>query len=281
MKAQIKKKFTKFIPKIRSRHPSHKVLRGALPLMNFKSVIRFGSPTVYHDTVANGGKRIELNTVEAINNSSNKIKMKKCFKKANVVTALWYTFRNGILFDELNEKNINIEELDFPIIAKRNFGSKNKGNTKLDSLEDFKNFIKNKPLNTFIFEKFYNFSREYRLHVFEDGCFYACRKMMKKDTPEDKKWFKNDENCVWILEQNPNFQKPDNWNEVIKESVKALKSVGLDFGAVDLRIQGQDYKAPSFIVIEINSAPSFGEITGERYKEILPKILDKKAIKQL
>ena len=28
-----------------------------------------------------------------------------------------------------------------------------------------------------------------------------------------------------------------------------------------------------FIIIEINSAPSFGEITLEKYKQILPKIL--------
>jgi type I restriction enzyme S subunit len=39
-----------------------------------------------------------------------------------------------------------------------------------------------------------NNSREYRLHVTADGCFYACRKMLKADAEE--RWYKNDSNCV-------------------------------------------------------------------------------------
>lgn len=265
-----KKKFTKFRPHIRSRHPSHNILRGKLPFFPFRSVVRFGSPTEYTDN------RVEINTTEAIKNSSNKRRMKKCFTKGDVRTALWYTFKNGTLYDEINKINTVIEQLPFPIVAKKHFGSKNKGNTKIDTLEEFKEFIKGISLNEYIFEKYYNFSREYRLHVTESGCFYTCRKMMKKDTPEEKKWFKNDQNCVWILEGNPNFEKPNNWKEVVKESVKALKSVGLDFGAVDLRIQGPEVNDPSFIVIEINSAPSFGDITAEKYAEMLPTLIQKK-----
>ena len=103
--------------------------------------------------------------------------------------------------------------------------------------------------------------------------------MLKRDTPEEKKWYRNDDNCVWILEENENFDKPVNWVRIEEESVKALKSVGLDVGAVDLRIQsatnkkGEKRENPDFIIVEINSAPSFGDITLNKYIEELPKIL--------
>ncbi len=62
----------------------------------------------------------------------------------------------------------------------------------------------------------------------------------------------------------------------------ALKSTGLDFGAVDLRVQGtvdssgKQRRAPDFIIIEINSAPSFGTVTSQKYVEHLPTLLKKK-----
>jgi D-alanine-D-alanine ligase-like ATP-grasp enzyme len=142
--------------------------------------------------------------------------------------------------------------------------------------------LEGKTLNNYIFERFYNYSREYRLHVTEDGCFYTCRKMLKSETPEEERWFRNDSNSVWVLENNPSFDKPINWNEVIEHSVKALKAVGLDIGAVDLRIQSSKHSNGDtrdycdFIVLEINSAPSFGDITAEKYAVELSRLINKK-----
>tara|TARA_R110000822_G_scaffold302649_2_gene426976 strand:+ start:25050 stop:25880 length:831 start_codon:yes stop_codon:yes gene_type:complete len=272
----MKKRITRFRPQIRSRHGTHDVLRpkGAMPLFPIRTLIRFGSTT---DLSNPGRYPIQINSVDAIKNSSNKLLMKRCFKAGNVRTAVWYTYRNGRLYDEINERTVETNDLVFPIIAKRHFGSRGQGNTKLNSLEDFNSYIAKGSLNNTLFEKFYNYAREYRLHVTAEGCFYTCRKMMKRDTPEDNKWYKNDNNCVWILEERPDFDKPYNWNEVVKESVKALNSVGLDFGAIDLRIQSnKDQKNPAFIVVEINSAPSFGAKTGEKYKVMLTKMLHKK-----
>jgi|TARA_R110000822_G_scaffold152112_4_gene291296 glutathione synthase/RimK-type ligase-like ATP-grasp enzyme len=276
-----RRKFTSFYPQILSRHPSHSCLRKVnkgLPLFKFRSVIRFGSNTTIRDTTNKGGNRVEINTIEAIANSSNKRLMKECFLRGDVRTALWYTYSGGTLLDKINNQTIQLDELIFPIIAKKIFGSRNKGNTKLDNLDAFKNYIKSNSLTNVIFEKFYNYAREYRLHVTEDGCFYTCRKMMKRDTPDEHQWYKNDANCVWILEERPDFDKPKNWDDIINESVKALKSCGLDFGAIDLRIQSnKEGSNPSFIIVEINSAPSFGTLTQEAYKIMLPKLLLKKS----
>lgn len=264
--------YTNFRPRIRSRHPSHNSLRKnkLLPLLPFKSVIRFGSTTDMKDTITNGGNRIEINTIDSVKNSSNKLLMKTCFTEFNIKTADWWKA------EDIND----INDLPYPVVTKHLFGSRGTGNKKHDNAESLLKWLENhEDLSKYIIEKFYNYTREYRLHVTKNGCFYTCRKMLKRDTPEEKKWYRNDDNCVWILEENENFDKPVNWVRIEEESVKALKSVGLDVGAVDLRIQsatnkkGEKRENPDFIIVEINSAPSFGDITLNKYIEELPKIL--------
>lgn len=280
-----------FRPVIRSRHPSHRVLRRRnpeklLPLFPFKSVVRFGSLTTIRDTISEGGNRIEINTIEAIKNSMNKFLMKECFKEGNVTTAdWWFVDAEGNLKGPDRRKNYSFEELPFPIIAKSHFGSRNRGNTKLDNYEEYNNWAnrEGRDLTRYIFERFHNYSREYRLHITERGYFYTCRKMLKEGTPDEAKWYRNDEHCVWMVEENELFDKPSNWDSIVKDSVKALKAVGLDMGAVDVKVQsattskGKVRKSPKYIIIEINSAPSFGEITQQKYVEEIPKILKHKA----
>jgi D-alanine-D-alanine ligase-like ATP-grasp enzyme len=285
-----KVKYTLFRPRIRSRHPSHNVLRGkSLPLLPFKSIVRLGSQTVFTKDVS---KRVEINSVGAIATSCNKLLMKQAFTDAKVKTADWWKITKSstgvitFLKSDNDEERFPIEDLPFPIISKSFYGSRNKGNRKHDTVEELTAWMEGKNLNNYIFEKYYNYTREYRLHVSADGCFYACRKMLKRDTPEEDKWYRNDEHCVWIMEDNDLFDRPVNWDTVVAESVKAMKAVGLDMGAVDLRIQsatkggdGTDVvtrENPDFIIVEINSAPSFGDVTEEKYKLEIPKILKRK-----
>jgi carbamoylphosphate synthase large subunit len=265
---------------LRRRNPAK-----LLPLFPFKSLVRFGSYTQLRDTVSVGGGRVEINTVEAIQNSASKLLMKTCFKENNVTTAdWWYTDKEGNLKGPDGRKNYTIDELPFPIIAKNHFGSRNQGNTKLDNHEEFTKWAdkEGRNLSRYIFEQFHNYAREYRLHVTAEGCFYTCRKMLKEGTPDQDKWYRNDEHCVWIREENALFDKPSNWDKVVKQSVKALEAVGLDIGAVDLKIQsaktakGNVRKDPKFIVIEINSAPSFGDVTTEMYVKQLPIVINNK-----
>ncbi len=272
---------SKFRCQIRSRHPSHSPLRRELPLLPFRTLIRLGSTTEVED----GLKRVELNSVQSIKNASSKYLMKECFNKLNVQTADWYKTTDGKTFGigkSNGPSNLQINELPYPIVAKSHFGSRGEGNFLLNTQAELITWLKGKTLSNYIFEKFYNYNREYRLHVNSDGCFYTCRKMLKSGTPEDESWFRNDSNSVWIVESNPSFDKPVNWDSIVEQCVLALKAVGLDFGAVDLRIQsakttkGKVRENPDFIVIEINSAPSFGEITLAKYLEVLPLMLKKK-----
>lgn len=268
---------TMFRTKVRTRHPSHSVLRSKLPMLPFPSVIRLGSTTSVPDLVTKSGKvikRIEINSPESIQNSASKFKMKDCFKRGEVKTAEFWTVK---------EVNLALENWEvFPLVAKINFGSRGRGMVKIDKIEQLRAFLKTKDLAGYYFEKFYNYNREYRIHISEDGYFYTCRKMVKSDTPEDKKWFRNDSNSVWIMENNENFDKPSNWSTIVAECVKALRAVGLDVGACDVRVQsatdgkGNKRTEVDFIIVEINSAPSFGDVTAEKYLEEIPKILKRK-----
>lgn len=276
----LKKKFTMFRPQIRSRHPSHKILRTELPLLPFRSVVRLGSTTVLNDTVENGGNRIEINKVQAIKNSANKLLMKQCFNRDGVKTADWFTKLEGVQgFINIHNDAIAYEDLPYPIVSKHIYGSRGTGNTLLNNQKELEEWLKGKTLSNYIFEKFYSYSREYRLHITKEGCFYTCRKMLKQDTPENDRWRRHDDNSVWILESNPDFDKPVNWSSIVEHSVKALNAVGLDIGAVDVKVQskldnkGNIRENPDFIIIEINSAPSFGELTAEKYIIEINKLL--------
>jgi len=175
----------KFRPMIRSRHPSHARLRTELAKLPFRSVIRLGSTTELKDAASMSGSRIELNPAEAIKNSSNKLLMKQCFTKSKVKTAEWYIYNrngNGNNFrKQFPGENDDIESegwedfseihLEYPLVAKSLFGSKGKGNTLIKSSIELDNFVESNDMNNYIFEKYCNYNKEYRLHVTKDGCF--------------------------------------------------------------------------------------------------------------
>lgn len=273
------KKITRFRPRIRSRHDTHNVLRTKLPLFPFRSVIRLGSTTEVN------GVDVEVNTTDAVRTSANKLLMKQAFTNAGVQTADWwvistgndgdYDFENPVI-----KQNVSASDMKYPLVAKHIYGSRGTGNTLLNNESELESWMQGKTLSNYIFEKFYNYSREYRLHVTADGCFYTCRKMLKTEATD--RWFRNDSNSIWVLEDNPLFDKPVNWNNIVTDCVNALNAVGLDFGAMDVKVQsrlngdGEERENPKWIILESNSAPSFGELTTQKYLIELPKILMKK-----
>ena len=233
------KKYKLFRPLLLSRHPSQSILRAknqTLPLLPFKSVIRLGS-----STPSDG--RLEINTVEAVKNSASKLLMKEKFTEAGVKTANWYTFSNYLFYPNGDltlggtDQTRGIETIEYPIVAKSLFGSRGIGNTKINNQEELEAWLPNKNLNNYIFEEFVKMTREYRLHVTKFGCFYTCRKLVRSDAPEGT-WQKHDDVCNWVLEENPSFKKPKNWDAVVADCVKAKDALGLDICAFDVGVQG-------------------------------------------
>lgn len=279
VKTPVVKKIKAFRPRLRSRHPSHQDLRTQLPRLPFRSVVRLGSTTESNDV------DVECNSTKAVRNSSSKLLMKQCFSAAGVITADWWVYNTNLskfLPQGKQENMIPKADMQFPLIVKHLYGSRGTGNYKLDNYEALQHWLVGKDCTKYIFETYKTYTREYRLHVTAEGCFYTCRKMLKRDTPEDKKFQRHDDNCVWILEENQLFDKPVNWKAICDDCVKALNSLGLDIGAFDLKVQsavdgkGRKRENPEWIVIESCSAPSFGERTLECYLKEIPKVLTNK-----
>ena len=296
-KTPAKKILTRFRPQIRSRHPSHSPLRRELPLLPWRSIVRLGS-TTSGDGLAS---RIEINSVRGIKNSADKLKMKQCFTQAGVKTARWwYTwtpqFQNEIdnniphtiNFMESKKGTNNaiittpnlISNLPYPIIAKHRFGSRGTGNYKLDTQQALQQWMIGKDLSNYIFEEFVKMSREYRLHISKNGCFYACRKLLRMDAPEGT-WQRHDDVVTWALESNPSFKKPNNWEAIVADCIRAQTALGLDICAFDVMVQGskkgKERINPEWIIVESASAPSFGDITTQKYIEEIPKLIKDKA----
>lgn len=274
---------SKFKIKIRTRHPSQMPLRNILPQLPVRSMVRFGSSTSVVDVFPKfAGKRpiVEVNSVEAVKCSANKLLMKQAFTNAGVITSDWWVINDNILTSmKVAAESVTFDKAPYPIVAKHIFGSRGTGNTMLHNQQELEAFIKGKDLSKYIFEKYYAYNREYRLHITKDGCFYTCRKMLKSDVPKEKRWFRNDSNSVWIVEDNPQFDKPTNWQDIVNDSVKALVSVGLDVGALDVRVQsaknadGKVIDNPKWIIIETNSAPGLADKGLQKYVDIIPKII--------
>lgn len=282
------KQLTSFRPQIRSQHPSHSYLRGILNRVNKRVVVRLGSTTtlerIYPNlTPTQRANVLEINTVGAIKNSSSKLLMKKCFTGAGVKTANWWTvdtnhinfYVNGAPTTPGTTPNTS-DNLPYPIVSKSLYGSRGEGNAKHDTQAQLEAWMRGKDLSNYIFEKFYTYSKEYRIHVTNNGCFYTNRKLLKNTAPEGT-WQRHDDgNVAWILETNEAFKKPANWNLIIEDCIRAKNALGLDICSFDVMTQGSSKANPEWIIVESQSAPSFGEITKVKYESELNRLIREK-----
>jgi len=240
--------------KVLSRHPSHAPLRELKH--NKKVLLRLGSTTKVDKDYD-----ICINNIGAINTTSNKLKMKTAFAEFKVPTPNWFAYK------DMSNQNLDDPKI-FPIVAKHETGSRGTGNYLLKNKEELQYFVKNKRnISSFIFEKFCTYSYEYRVHVSKCGVFMVWQKLRKLNTPDDRKWVYNNDTSVFLSPNNDKFREID-MAKLDKIALLALKSVGLDIGAIDIKMS----KKGEFSIIEINSAPSIGDVGMEIYKKEILKL---------
>lgn len=259
----------KFV-KIRTKNHTARPLRRSI-LFDDWAVVRLGSRTPNDRCFKTPRKAIEINTIEAINNSRDKLKMKSCFNSLKVPQAEWWSSVQALAYDN--------KEIPFPLVVKRICGFQGRGMILINNKKELDAWINLHPTwedSGWYFEKFYNYAREYRLHVSSvSGVFLSWRKLRTNNATN--RWFFNSTNSEWIGEDNEKFDKPFSWDKMKKAAENALKATKLDIGAVDIRVQSnKNEKDPKFIVCEINSAPALGDIGIEKYKEEIIKILQSK-----
>lgn len=119
------------------------------------------------------------------------------------------------------------------------------------------NVMEQAPLYT----KYIRKRQEYRLHVFRDKVFFTQRKARNKDIPDDE--------VNWQIRNHANgfifaHQYVDVGPDAQAQAIMAVKTLGLDFGAVDI-IKGVDDK---WYVLEVNTACGLEGTTLEKYVEI-------------
>lgn len=282
-KQKRKKPITQFRIRLRTKNHTAEDLRDKLytTFHNKPVIVRLGSLTPIEE-ISSRQDVLEINRTEAIEISRNKREMKEAFTKAGVKTANWWTW--GQIVDDRgfvnNSGNMwGFEDLPYPILSKSLFGQGGVGNTLHKDQKSLETWIKGKDLSNYIFEEYYNYAREYRLHVTQEGNFLSWRKLRKNDAKE--RWYFNSDNCVWVGEDNALFDKPVNWEEIQKHAILACKTVGLDICAVDVRVQsstdedGNKRKTCDFIILETNSAPSLGEKGSEIYYNQILNLIKK------
>ena len=262
-----------------SRHKSHSCLRDKIKLPVL-TCIRFGSVT--RGTLP---YKVEINSPESIVVSANKRLMKEAFNRAGVKTAEWFIYTsNGFRREGIQPQGlVETSNLSYPLIAKHIYGSRGTGNYKLNSKEELESWMRSRDLSKYIFEEYLKgYCREYRAHVSINGEFYTCRKMLRNEVPNDKRWSRHSEDCVWVMPENSKFDKPINWELIVEDCKKALKSIGADVLSFDIKVQSSKNKDgvlrenPKWALLESNSASSLGEIGAKKYLEEIPKIVESK-----
>ena len=103
---------------------------------------------------------------------------------------------------------------------------------------------------------------EYRIHIFNGEVIDTQRKARVKDVAdEDVNWKVRNMDNGFIFARNEGHDMPQCVRE---EAVKAVKALGLHFGAVDVIYNERDAKA---YVLEVNTAPGLAGTTLEKYVE--------------
>lgn len=267
---------------IRSRNHSARLLRKQVPCVR-PTVYRLGSftPTeeIFTPQQIRGGI-IEINTVQSCKNSNDKLLMKQCFDNCAVITANWAllsevnpTTNNNTQITITSTQNKAYHSLTYPLIIKNRHSSRGRGIYYVPDEVTFLRYKRELTNSAHIIEEFYNFSKEYRIHASSLGSFYANRKMLLRDVPENQRFHRHHENTVWILQTNPDFDAPSNMEEIFNAAALAVESVGLTIGCVDVLVQqNRPGRHPQFLILETNSAPALGETTAPIYVQELTRL---------
>lgn len=228
------------------------------------TILRLGSTTPTNQ-ITKSLNPIEINKAEACYISNNKRLMRQAFSENNIPIA------NGICAKDIDDI-IEFFNKNGTIICKHIHSSKGNGIYLLSNIDEINEWVNSHNIQNYIFEKYYTYTREYRIHVTKNGCFYTCRKMLKNDAKV--RWHRHNTNSIWVLEENPLFDKPSNWESIVNSCIDALKAIGLDIAAFDVKVQSNKYKEPKYIILESNSAPALGVIGIEKYKEAIKTIIN-------
>lgn len=225
--------------RVYTNHNSNAFIKVPLQNEDFtnKIVVRWGN-SIQVDL----NNSIVYNKAEAIQKASNKKLSREIFIAKGVNTPKLITNHN------------DINENDFPIIARPSRHSKGKNFITLDSVKDYINHKNNH--RDWYYSAFVNKVKEYRLHVAHGRIL----NYLEKPNP-------NNGNIAWNRAQNGEAFDNVKWNDynskVCIEAIKAVQALDLDFAGVDVMIDA----IGNVYVLEVNTAATLAssEYSMQRY----------------
>lgn len=160
-----------------------------------------------------------------------------------------------------------LEDGEVVVIRELLTGSAGKGIRLFSNVSDFVNYNHNAAK---LYVKYVPKKDEYRVHIVNGEVIDVRRKALKGDVPKELANWKIRNHDGGFIFQKSGFVPP---KEVLVEACKAINTIGLHFGGVD--VVWNNFRKKAY-VLEINTAPGLEGSTIEHYKEAFKKIYEKK-----
>jgi len=198
-------------------------------------LIRWGSRA---NSIADSLFSKVLNPITAINSCSNKLLSLETFYQEGI---------NCPIFSE--DPHELVETVGYPILGRK---LRHARGTDIELILQERDIRRSK---SDYFVEYIPTNREFRVHVVGEKVIRVQGKFL--DNPsESKPWFRNYENGYRFRAPKKRLK-----SDRLEAAVSAVKSLGLDFGAVDLIIADDG----SCYVLEVNTAPSCSPLTLAAY----------------
>ena len=156
-------------------------------------------------------------------------------------------------------------QMNYPLVMKMNSHSRGRGMLLIKTPDDLPSDLSSQGFHSsqFHFEEYHKIRREYRAHVVGDKVIMLDRKVRKEGF--ERHWLKNKEHGYRNLKAKDSMISDD----VRLECIKAVKYLGLVFGAVDFGITSDG----ELFIFEVNSCPGMRTKTKKVYSEAITEYL--------
>lgn len=202
-----------------------------------KRVLRWGSNFPFD------GKQI--NKLDAVERASNKIWCRRKLKSAGLPVP-------------------TETETDFPVIGRPYKHHSGHGFYICKNPNDV---LRAKWKGATYFSKVYPKQNEYRVHVAGNKCLLVS---IKEGNKKRMIWNKRKNNFKFRHMHRHEWLENPHLMNIVRASKKAVKELGLDFGAVDILADaGRGY--PSFVICEVNTAPALSPLAISKYVKYFKK----------
>lgn len=186
---------------------------------------------------------LDLQIPQIINDADSVKKASNKFKSSIILR------RHSLPVPKLFLSKTDITKEDLPVLKRNFFHSRGTDIVKINDLKDM--------VRGDYYVQFVEGNDEYRFHVF-DGKVIRVQKKVRMEG-KDRPWLHNVENGFNLLDtftHNIPLEK-----EIISLSERAVTTLGLDFGAVDVLISKENRP----YILEVNTAPRLNKFGRELY----------------